>query len=123
MTDNQIAKIVLDCAFEVHSSLGPGLLESVYRECISYELNSQGLYVEKEKLLPVQYKKISLDYGYRIDILAEKRVVVELKTVETLNNSHIAQTLTYLRLGNFKLGLLLNFNENLLKNGLKRLIL
>lgn len=123
MTDNQIAKIALDCAFEVHSTLGPGLLETVYRECMYYEIRSQGLYVEKERLLPVQYKRISLDYGYRIDILVEKRIVVELKTVEALNNSHIAQTLTYLRLGNFKLGLLLNFNENLLKNGLKRLIL
>lgn len=123
MTDNQITKVILDSAFEVHNTLGPGLLETVYRECLYYEIKSQGLYVEKEKLLPVQYKKISLDYGYRIDILVEKRIVVELKTVEALNSSHLAQTLTYLRLGNFKLGLLLNFNENLLKNGLKRLIL
>lgn len=123
MTDNQITKVILDCAFEVHSTLGPGLLETVYRECLYYEIKEQGLFVEKEKLLPVQYKKISLDYGYRIDILVEKRIIVELKTVEALNNSHIAQTLTYMRLGDFKLGLLLNFNENLLKNGLKRLIL
>jgi len=123
MTDNQIAKVILDCAFEVHSILGPGLLETVYRECLYFEIKSQGLFVEKEKILPVQYKKITFDRGYRIDILVEKRIVVELKTVEGLNNSHIAQTLTYMRLGSFNLGLLLNFNECLLKYGLKRLIL
>jgi len=123
MTDNQIAKVILDCAFEVHSILGPGLLETVYRECLYFEIKSQGLFVEKEKILPVQYKKITFDRGYRIDILVEKRIVVELKTVEGLNNSHIAQTLTYMRLGSFNLGLLLNFNESLLKYGLKRLIL
>ncbi len=123
MTDNQIAKVILDCAFEVHSTLGPGLLETVYRECLYYEIKSQGLFVEKEKILPVQYKKINLDHGYRIDVLVEKKIVIELKTVEGLTNSHIAQTLTYMRLGNFNLGLLLNFNESLLRNGLKRLIL
>ena len=123
MNENEISKIILDCAFKVHTALGPGLLESAYKECLAYEIIQNGLRVEKEKALPLVYKEIKLDCGYRIDLLIEKKVVVELKVVEAFRDVHIAQTLTYMRLSNCKLGLLLNFYTKSLKNGIKRLIL
>ena len=123
MTHNEISKIVIGCAIEIHNTLGPGLLESVYQECLMYELQQKGLHVDKEKPMPVKYKEVILDKGYRIDILVENMVVIELKTVECLNDVHTAQVLTYLRLGNYKLGLLLNFDVTLLKRGIKRIIL
>jgi len=123
MTENQISKIILDCAYKVHTTLGPGLLERVYQECLAFELKNEGLKVEIEKPMPLVYEDIQFECGYRIDLLVENKVVVELKVVEAFNDVHIAQTLTYMRLGNYKLGLLLNFHTKSLKNGIKRLIL
>jgi len=113
----------LDCAFKVHTELGPGLLESAYRECLAYEIMKKGLNVEKEKPIPLVYEEVKLDCGYRIDLLVEDKVVVELKVVETFKDVHIAQTLTYMRLSGCKLGMLLNFYTKSLKDGIKRLIL
>lgn len=123
MTENEISKIILDCAFKVHTTLGPGLLESVYRECLAYELRKTGLLVEQEKALPLVYEEVRLDCGFRIDILVENKVVIELKTVEAFNDVHIAQTLTYMRLSGCQLGMLINFYTKSLKDGIKRLIL
>ncbi len=123
MTENEISKIILDCAFKVHTVLGPGLLESAYRECLAYEIRKAGLKVEKEKPLPLVYEEVKLECGYRIDLLIENKVIIELKVVEVFNEVHIAQTLTYMRLSGCKLGLLLNFYTKSLKNGIKRLIL
>lgn len=123
MTENEISKIILDCAFKIHTALGPGLLESAYRACLAYELEKSGLKVEREKPLPLVYEEVRLECGYRIDILVENKVVIELKTVEAFNDVHIAQTLTYMKLSGCKLGLLLNFYTKSLKDGIKRLIL
>jgi len=123
MNENDISKIILDCAFKVHTKLGAGLLESAYRECLAYELVKAGLIVEKEKPMPLVYEEVRLDCGYRIDLLVNSKVVVELKVVEAFNDVHIAQTLTYMKLSECKLGLLLNFYTKSLKNGIKRLIL
>ena len=112
--------MILKSAIVVHKQLGPGLLESVYQECLLYELNLLGLNVEKEKPLPIIDKEVKLDHGYRIDLLVENRVVVELKTVDYLTDVHEALILTYLKLGGFKIGLLLNFNVKMLKQGIKR---
>lgn len=122
MTENQIANRVIGCALEVHKALGPGLLESAYQECLCYKLRKEGLIVEKQKPMPLIFQEVKLEIGYRIDILVENKVVIEIKSVEAFNDVHLAQTLTYMRLGNFKLGLLINFNVNLLKNGIKRII-
>ena len=119
---NQITERILKCAFKVHSELGPGLLESAYEECLFYELKQAGLKVEKQKALPLIYHEVKLDAGYRIDILVEGSVVVEIKAVENLNDVHTAQVLTYLKLSGCKIGLLLNFNVASLKTGIKRLI-
>ncbi len=120
--ENIISNKIIGLAIEVHRSLGPGLLESAYQECLYYELKNNGLKVEKEKPMPIVYKDIKLDHGYRIDLLVGHKVVVEIKTVDTLIDVHFAQVLTYLKLGNYKLGLLINFNVPLLKNGIKRII-
>ena len=122
MNENELSKIVIGCAIEVHKHLGPGLLESAYQECLYYELKKAGLYVQKEIPMPVVYKEVKLDHGYRIDILVDRKLVVELKTVETLTDVHIAQLLSYLKLGHYKLGLLLNFRVSTLKEGIKRVI-
>lgn len=122
MEVNEITKIVIGCAIEVHKQLGPGLLESAYQECLCYELKNKGLQIHREKAMPIIYKEIRLDHGYRMDILVENKVVIEIKTVEQFTDVHTAQVLTYLRLGNFKLGLLLNFQVSVLKNGIKRVI-
>ncbi len=118
MEINRITEIKLKCAFAVHSSLGPGLLESAYEECLFYELKQAGLFVEKQKALPLIYKEVKLDAGYRL--LVEKKVVVEIKSAESFTDVHIAQVLTYLKLSGCKIGLLLNFNVASLKNGIKR---
>ena len=107
----------------MHKALGPGLLESAYQECLYYELINSGLKVEKEKPMPVIYKEIKLNHGYRIDLLVEDKVVIETKTVEAFTDVHTAQILTYMRLGNYKLGLLLNFHVKIMKDGIKRVIL
>ena len=120
--ENELSNIILGCAIEVHKQLGPGLLESAYRECLNYELIKAGLDVQKEKPLPIIYKEVKLDHGYRIDLLVNNKVVIEIKTVETFTDVHTAQVLTYLKLGNYKLGLLLNFYVKTLKTGIKRVI-
>jgi GxxExxY protein len=121
--ENKLSNIILGCAIEVHKQLGPGLLESAYQECLYYELKSIGLNVQKEKPMPIIYKDVKLDHGYRIDLLVEEKVVIEIKTVENFTDVHVAQVLTYLRLGDYKLGLLLNFHVTSLKYGIKRIIL
>lgn len=123
MEINAITREILDSAYEVHTALGPGLLESAYQACLAYELRKKGLSIEVEKALPLIYKEVNLDQGYRIDLLVEGKVVVELKTVEAFTDVHTAQVLTYLKLSGCKVGLLLNFNTKSLKNGIKRLIL
>ena len=122
MEINDLTSKILECSFSVHTALGPGLLENAYEECLYYELKQAGLKVEKQKALPLVYKEVKLDAGYRIDLLVENRVVVELKSVEALNDVHIAQVLTYLKLSECKIGLLMNFNVKSLKHGIKRLI-
>ena len=120
MTENEISERIIGCAIQVHRELGPGLLESSYEECLYYELIQAGLLVEKQKPLPLVYKEVKLDCGYRIDLMVENKVVVEIKAVEGLNDVHMAQILTYLKLSKCKLGLLINFNVALLKDGIKR---
>ena len=122
MTENEISKKIIGCAIEVHKQLGPGLLETAYQECLLYELRQAGLKVRKEKPMPIVYKEVKLDHGYRIDLLVEEKVVIEMKTVEAFTDVHTAQVLTYLRLGDYKLGLLLNFHVTMLKRGIKRII-
>jgi GxxExxY protein len=122
MTENEISNRITGKAIEVHHILGPGLLEIVYRECLFYELFQSGIFVEKEKTMPLVYNSVKLECGYRIDILVESKVVIEIKSVESLNDVHMAQTLTYMKLGNYKLGLLINFNVLLLKAGIKRVV-
>lgn len=113
---------IIGLSIEVHKELGPGLLESAYQECLWYELKNSGLQVEKQKALPIIYKDIKLDHGYRIDLLVENKVVLELKTVEAFSDIHFAQIITYLKLGNYPLGLLINFDSKILKNNIKRFI-
>jgi GxxExxY protein len=120
---NLITEQILKCAFRVHTELGPGLLESSYKECLFYELNKNGIFTEKEKPLPLIYQEVKLDIGYRVDLFVEKKVIVEVKAVDALNNIHTAQVLTYLKLSGCKIGLLLNFHTKHLKEGIKRLIL
>ena len=122
MIENVLSKKIIGCAIEVHKQLGPGLLESAYQECLYYELKQAGLQVQKEKPMPIVYKEVKLDHGYRIDLLVEEKVVIEIKTVEAFNDVHTAQVLTYLRLGKYKLGLLFNFQTTILKRGIKRVI-
>jgi GxxExxY protein len=123
MGTEEIFKKVLDCSFKVHSALGPGLLESAYVECLYYELAQSGLLVEKQKPLPLIYKEVKLEAGYRIDLLVERSVVIEIKSIEALADIHLAQILTYMKLSKCKLGLLANFNVKHLKDGIKRVIL
>ncbi len=123
MNENELSKIVIGYAIKVHKSLGPGLLESAYEECLFYELNKNGLYVERQKPIPLIYEEVKLDVGYRIDLMVENKLILELKSVDALNEVHLAQILTYLKLSNCKLGLLINFNVKYLKDGIKRVIL
>jgi GxxExxY protein len=122
MIENELSKKIIGCAIEVHKHLGPGLIESAYQECLFYEIKKLGLAVQKEKPMPIVYKDVKLDHGYRIDLLVEDKVVIEIKTVEAFNDVHTAQVLTYLKLGNYKLGLLFNFQTTILKNGIRRII-
>lgn len=122
MTENEIAKIVFESALKVHRNLGPGLLESAYEECLFYELKKLNLSVEKQKALPLIYEEVKLDVGYRIDIIVENKFIIEIKSVVELNEVHLAQLLTYLKLSDCKLGLLINFNVKLLKEGVRRVI-
>ena len=122
MEENKITEKIIGAAIEVHRTLGPGLLESAYQECLFYELRSLGLSVKKEVTLPIINKEIKLNHGYRIDLLVNDKIVIELKTVESFTDVHFAQILTYLKLGEYPLGLLINFHTKLLKNGIKRFI-
>lgn len=122
MEINDLTQIILDCSYKVHTALGPGLLESAYEECLFYELNLVGIAVEKQKALPLVYQEVKLDVGYRLDLLVDNRVVVEIKSVESFNEVHMAQVLTYLKLSKCKIGLLINFNVKSLQQGIKRLI-
>ena len=122
MTENEIAKIVFEAGLKVHRSLGPGLLESAYQECLAFELLRSGLKVEKQKALPLVYEDVKLEIGYRIDLMVENKLIIEIKSVDALNDLHLAQILTYLKLANRKLGLLINFNTVLFKNGIKRVV-
>ena len=122
MTENEVSEKIIGCAIEVHKSLGPGLLESAYLECLFYELQSIGLKVEKQRALPLVYKEIKLDAGYRLDLIVEDKVIIEVKSVDALNDVHMAQVLTYLKLSGCKVGLLMNFNVLRLVEGLKRLV-
>ena len=120
---NEVTGLIIGCAIEVHKRLGPGLLESAYEECLCFELNKAGLKYDRQKAVPVVYKEIKLDCGYRADIIVENDVIVELKAIDTIAPIHEAQILTYLKFANKKIGLLINFNVTVLKNGLRRFIL
>lgn len=122
MTENEITDIIIKCAINVHKKLGPGLLESAYEECVYYELQKTQLVIEKQKPLPLVYEEVKLDCGYRVDLMVNKKVIVEIKSVEALNDVHVAQLITYLRLAGCKVGLLINFNVVKLKDGLKRIV-
>ncbi len=122
MIENEITDKILECSFKIHTLLGPGLLESAYEACLFYELHKHGLKVEKQKVLPLIYEEVKLEAGYRIDLLVEDKVIVELKAVEALTDVHMAQILTYLKLSGCKIGLLLNFNVKSLKSGIRRVI-
>ncbi|MFN3343006.1 MAG: GxxExxY protein [Flavobacteriales bacterium] len=121
-SDEQLFSLIIDTCFTVHSELGPGLLESIYEECLSRELTSVGLSFERQKNIPVLYKGESLDMNFRVDILVENKFIIEIKSVSEINGTHYAQLLTYLKLTNLHVGLLVNFNERLLKTGLRRVI-
>lgn len=123
MDKEVIFKKILDCSFKIHSTLGPGLLESAYEECLYYELTNFGFKVSKQKPMPLVYEKVKLDAGYRVDLFVEDLIVVEIKSVDSLCDVHMAQILTYMKLSNCTLGLLVNFNVYHLKEGIKRVVL
>lgn len=122
MTENEIGTLFVDCAYKVHNSLGPGLLESSYEACLLYELKMRGLHVKSQAPLPLIYNDVKLEIGYRLDIIINSKVIIEIKSVEALNNVHYAQIITYLKLSDCKLGYLVNFNVNYFKNGIKRVV-
>lgn len=122
MTENQLSNIAIGCAIKVHSALGPGLLESAYEACLCYELVRSGLFVETQKKLPLVYETVKLEVGYRLDLWVERKLIIDVKAVESLNDVYLAQVLTYLRLTDCKLGLLMNFNVLRLKDGLRRVV-
>ena len=122
MTINDVSNKVIGLAIDVNRALGPGLLESTYKECLFYKIAQSGLWVEKEKPMPLIFEGVKLECGYRIDLLVERSLVLEIKSVEGLNDVYLAQTLTYMKLGKYQLGLLINFNVTLLKNGIKRVV-
>ena len=119
---DKLTEKIIKCALDVHSVLGPGLLENTYKECLYYKLCKAGFYVEKEKSLPLIFEGVSIDCGYRLDLLVERSVVIELKSVKKIEDIHLAQILTYMKLGKYKTGLLINFNVSSLKDGIKRVM-
>lgn len=121
MTENEISRIVIESALKVHRALGPGLLESAYLECLTYELAKTQLHIENRKSLPLIYLDVKLNAGFRVDIMIENKFIVEVKAVESISDLHLAQIITYLKLADCKLGLLINFNVPLLKQGLRRI--
>ncbi len=122
MTENELSNIVIGEAIKVHSQLGPGLLESVYEECLIYRLIRSGVYFERQKPIPLIFEEVKLECGFRCDILVEHKLIIEIKAVEGLNDIHLAQVLTYLKLSGIKLGLLMNFNVLKLKDGIRRVV-
>jgi len=122
LNENELSNQVIKLALEVHTALGPGLLERSYKECLFYKLQKSNFVVEKEKIVPLIFEEVRLECGYRIDLLVENKLVIEIKSVSEINDVHLAQTLTYLKLGNYKLGLLVNFNVAHLKQGIKRVV-
>ena len=122
MEIDKITEEIIGCAMDVHTALGPGLLENAYKECLFHKLKKTGFCVEKEKPLPVIFEGVKLDCGYRIDILVENSVVLELKSVKKIEDVHLSQILTYMKLGKYKTGLLINFNVSSLKDGIKRVV-
>ncbi len=123
MIESDLTQKIISAAIEVHKQLGPGLLESAYEECLSYELLQRGLSIKRQQPVPVIYKEVKLDCGYRIDILVENKIVVEIKSIDALAPIHTAQVLTYLKFASKEVGILINFNVTLLKNGLKRYVM
>ncbi len=122
MTENEISKIIINTCYNIHVELGPGLLESVYEEILYYELTNQGLYIERQKAIPVIWKNEKMEIGFRADLIVENKVIIELKSVETVIPVYPKQLLTYLRITGLKLGLLINFNEPLIKDGITRIV-
>jgi GxxExxY protein len=122
MTENEIAKVVVDCCYKIHTALGPGLFESVYEEALIYELQKRGLNFERQKGIPVFYDEVKLELGFRADIIVEGKVILELKSLEVLAPVHSKQLLTYLKVTDLKLGLLINSGEALIKNGIHRIV-
>jgi GxxExxY protein len=122
LIEKELTEEILKCAYKVYTNLGPGLLEKTYEECFAYELQQIGFLVEKQKELPLVYNEVKLEVGYRIDLLIERRVVIEIKSVEALTDVHTAQLLTYLKLSGCRVGFLINFNVKSLKDGIKRYV-
>ncbi|MFB8790637.1 MAG: GxxExxY protein [Potamolinea sp.] len=122
MRENDLSGLVIGLAMKVHDALGPGLLESAYEECLYYEINRAGLKVEKQKPLPLVYEEVRLECGYRVDLFVENKLIIEIKSLESIHPIHSSQLLTYLKLSNCKLGLILNFNVSQLKDGIKRVV-
>jgi len=122
MLENEISRHIVDSAFQIHTALGPGLLESVYEEVMYYELTNRGLKVKRQIGIPVFYNDIKMELGFRADLIVEEKVIIELKSVEAIAPVHQKQLLTYLKLTDLKLGLLINFNENLIKDGIQRIV-
>ncbi len=123
MDFDDLSNKVIGLALEVHKNLGPGLLENAYKQCLAYELSKAGINFKIEIEVPIKYKEINISCGYRIDLLIENKLIIELKSIEKLDTIHEAQILTYLKLSNIKIGLLINFNEKLLKDGIRRFVL
>lgn len=122
MHENDLSKIIVDCCYKIHTELGPGLLESLYEEVLCYELKINSLNFERQVDIPIKYKSINFETGFRADIIVEDKLILELKSVESIMAVHKKQLLTYLKLTGLKLGLLINFNENLIKNGITRIV-
>lgn len=122
LSENEISRIILDCSFKIHSQLGPGIFESIYEEVLFYELQKEGLDVKRQFPIAVKWDNHTMEMGFKADLIVEDKVIIELKSVESLQAVHKKQLLTYLKLSDIKLGLLINFNENLLKNGIKRIV-
>ena len=122
MTENEISKIIVDCAFKIHTTVGPGLLESVYEAILTYELERRGCRVVGQQAIPVVYETVQLEVGFRADLIVDEKVIVEIKSVEAISPVHLKQLRTYLRLSDKKLGLLINFNVELIKDGIRRVV-
>lgn len=122
LTENELSKIVVNTCFQIHTKMGPGLFESVYEEILFYELNKQSLRVERQKIIPVIWEEIKMEQGFRADLVINDKLIIEIKSIEAIAPVHQKQLLTYLKLTDIKLGLLINFNESLIKNGIQRIV-